>query len=138
MTYENLIGLTNTAEDFVTEKNTALALGSGSLNVFATPALIRLVEIAAAQLVEKNIPPESTSVGISLNIKHTAPTPLNMNVRAVVKVIAVDGRKIVFEVVAFDERGEIGRGSHERFIVYRKKFQAKADAKAQPLPLERL
>lgn len=129
MSYEHLIGMTNTAEDFVTEKNTALALGSGSLKVFATPAMIRLIERAAAELVEKNLPPESTSVGISLDIKHTAPTPLGMRVRADVKIISVDGRKIIFDAVAFDERGEIGRGTHERFIVDRAKFQAKANAK---------
>ena len=129
MSYEHLIGLTNAAEDFVTEENTALALGSGSLKVFATPAMIRLIERAAAELVEKNLPPESTSVGISLDIKHTAPTPLGMTVRADVKIISVDGRKIIFDAVAFDERGEIGRGTHERFIVDKAKFQAKADAK---------
>ena len=129
MSYEHLIGLTNAAEDFVTEENTALALGSGSLKVFATPAMIRLIERATAELVEKNLPPKSTSVGISLDIKHTAPTPLGMTVRADVKIISVDGRKIIFDAVAFDERGEIGRGTHERFIVNRTKFQAKADAK---------
>ena len=129
MSYEHLIGLTNSAEDFVTKENTALALGSGSLKVFATPAMIRLIERAAAELVEKNLPPESTSVGISLDIKHTAPTPLGMTVRADVKIVSVDGRKIIFDAVAFDERGEIGRGTHERFIVDRTKFQAKANAK---------
>ena len=126
---ENLIGMTNTAEEIVTEKNIALALKSGSLKVFATPAMIRLIEETAAELVEKNLPPESTSVGISININHTAPTPLGMKVRAEVKVVSVEGRKIIFEVVAFDERGEIGRGIHERFIVDKKKFQNKADAK---------
>ena len=128
--YKYLIGLTNTAKDTVTEENTALALGSGSLRVFATPALIRLIEVAASELVEKNLPPESTSVGISLNVQHTAPTPLGLTVRADVKIISVDGRKVTFDVVAFDERGEIGRGTHERFIVDRVKFQAKADSKA--------
>ena len=126
---KNLIGLTNSLEDTVTEKNTAFALGSGSLKVFATPAMIRLIEQAAAELVDKNLPPEMTSVGTALNIKHTAPTPIGMNVRADVKIISVDGRKIIFEVAAHDARGEIGRGSHERFIVDRKKFQSKADAK---------
>ena len=127
--HENLIGLTNVVEDFVTEKNTALAIGSGSLKVFATPAMICLVEKAAAEVVEKNLPSELTSVGISLNAKHTAPTPCGMKIRVEVKIISVDGRKIVAEFFAFDERGEIGRGSHERFIVDRNKFQAKANAK---------
>ena len=129
MTYEHLRGLRNVAEISVTAENTALALGSGSLKVFATPAMIRLIERAAAELVEKNLPPESTSVGISINIKHSAPTPIGMNVRAEVEIISVDGRKIIFDVAAFDERGEIGRGTHERFIVDREKFQSKADAK---------
>ena len=129
MTYENLNGMTNSAEEFVTEENTALALRSGNLKVFATPAVIRLIEEAAAKLVEKNISPELTSVGISLDVKHTSPTPLGMNVRAEVKIISVEGRKLTFEVVAYDERGEIARGSHERFIVYKEKFQSKADAK---------
>ena len=129
MDYEKLQGLINAAETSVTKENTALALGSGSLKVFATPAMIRLIEVTAAELVDKNLPPEMTSVGTLLNVKHTAPTPLGMKVRAEVKIISVDGRKIIFEVAAFDERGEIGRGSHERFIVNREKFQAKADAK---------
>ena len=129
MNYENLIGMTNAAEEFVTEKNMAVALGSGSLKVFATPAMIRLIESAAAELVEKNLPREFTSVGIALNVKHTAPTPPGMKVRAEVKIISVDGRKIIFEVTASDARGEIGRGTHERFIVDREKFQRKADAK---------
>ena len=129
MTYENLNGMTNSAEEFVTEENTALALRSGNLKVFATPAVIRLIEEAAAKLVEKNISPELTSVGISLDVKHTSPTPLGMKVRAEVKIISVEGRKLTFDVVAYDERGEIARGSHERFIVYKEKFQSKADAK---------
>ena len=129
MTYEHLLGLTNVVKSVVTAENSALALKSGSLKVFATPAMIRLIEEAAAELLEKNLPPESTSVGISINVNHTAPTPLGMNVRAEVKIISVEGRKIIFEVAAFDERGEIGRGTHERFIVDRKKFQSKTDAK---------
>ena len=126
---ENLTGMTNAAEDFVTEENSALALKSGSLKVYATPAMIRLIEEAAAELLEKHLPTESTSVGISISVNHTAPTPLGMNVRAEVKIVSVEGRKIIFEVAAFDERGEIGRGTHERFIVDRKKFQSKADGK---------
>ena len=129
MIYDNLIGLTNTVEDFVTEKNTAVAVGSGSLKVFATPVMINLVEKISAELVEKNLPDELTSVGISINAKHTAPTPCNMKLRVEVKIISVDGRKITFEFLAVDERGEIGHGSHERFIVDRNKFQAKANAK---------
>ena len=129
MSYENLIGLTAERESCVTEKNTAFALKSGSLKVLATPEMIRLIEEISAELVEKNLPPELTSVGISLDIKHTAPTPVSMKFRAESKIISVDGRKIVLEVAAFDERGQIGHGVHERFIVDKNKFQSKADSK---------
>lgn len=129
MSYENLIGLTAELESSVTDEITALALKSGSLKVLATPEMIRLIEQTAAELVEKNLPPESTSVGISIDVKHTAPTPVGMKFRASTKIISVDGRKIVLEVAAFDERGQIGHGVHERFIVAREKFQLKADSK---------
>ncbi|MCR5833202.1 MAG: thioesterase family protein [Selenomonadaceae bacterium] len=129
MSYEKLIGMTNIVEDTVTEKNTAVTLGSGSLKVLATPAMICLIERAAADLVEKNLPQELTSVGISLDVQHTAPTPIGMKIRAEVKITAVDGRKIIFDVAAYDERGEIGRGNHQRFIVDREKFQGKANDK---------
>ena len=129
MSYESLIGLSDSRENSVTAENTARALKSGSLDVLATPEMIRLVEETAAALVEKNLPHDLTSVGISLNVKHTAPTPVGMKFRAEVKIVSVDGRKIVLEVAAFDESGQIGNGVHERFVVDAKKFQSKADAK---------
>ena len=130
MDFENLkVGLKNSVAQIVTENDTAVAVGSGSLKVLATPKLIALVEKAAADLVEKNLPQEFTSVGISVNIEHTAPTPVKMKFWAEVEILEIDGRKIIFEVKAMDERGEILRGKHERFIVNREKFQSKADSK---------
>lgn len=123
------IGLKNSVAQVVTESDTAVAVGSGSLKVLATPKLIALIEKAAADLTEKNLSPELTSVGISVNFEHTAPTPVGMNFSAEVEIIEIDGRKIIFNVSAFDEVGEIGRGKHERFIVNREKFQSKADSK---------
>ena len=128
--FENLsVGLKNSVAQIVTESDTALAVGSGSLKVLATPKMLALIEKAAADLVEENLPEEWTSVGISLNVAHTAPTPVGMQIRAEAELVELDGRKIIFEVAAFDECGEIGRGRHERFIVNREKFQLKADAK---------
>ena len=127
---ENLkVGLKNSVAQIVTENDTALAVGSGSLKVLATPKLIALVEKAAAELAEKNLSKDLTSVGTLINFEHTAPTPIGMNIRADVEIVSVEGRKIIFEVAAFDDAGEIGRGRHERFIVKREKFQAKADSK---------
>ena len=123
------IGLKNSVAQVVTETDTAVAVGSGSLKVLATPKIIALIEKAAAELVEKNLSSELTSVGISVNFEHTAPTPVGMKISAEVEILEIDGRKIIFKVAAFDEVGEIGRGKHERFIVNREKFQSKADSK---------
>ena len=130
MDFKNLkVGLKNYAESFVMENDTAIKVGSGSLKVLATRKMIALIEKAAADLVEKILPENFTSVGISLNIQHTAPTPVGIKISAEVEIIEINGRKILFEVVAKDEVSEIGRGKHERFIVDRKKFQDKADSK---------
>ena len=122
------IGLKNEVEGRSTEETSAVAMGSGSLKVLSTPSMIALMERAASELVDQNLPSEQTSVGISLNVKHTAATPIGLKLRAEALITSIDGRKIIFEVRAFDERKEIGSGTHERFIVDRKKFQAKADA----------
>ncbi len=129
MTLANLVGLKNTVAQIVAENDTALAVGSGSLKVLATPKMLALIEKAAADLVEKNLPRELTSVGISLDVKHIAPTPIGLNIRAEVEVVEMDGRKIIFEVAAFDDVEKIGTGRHERFVVEREKFQSKADKK---------
>lgn len=131
MQFENLkVGLKNSAEKIVAEEDTALKVGSGSLKVLATPVMISLMEKSAADLVEKILPEEFTSVGISLNVQHLSPTPVGLKIFAEAVIKEIDGRKIIFEVFAKDEREEIGRGTHERFIVDRKKFQSKADLKA--------
>ena len=127
---ENLkVGLKNSVESIVTENDTALKVGSGSLKVLATPKMIALMEKSAADLLEKLLPEEFTSVGISLNVRHTAPTPIGLKIFAEAIIKEIDGRKIIFEVFAMDEHEEIGCGTRERFIVDRKKFQSKADSK---------
>lgn len=122
-------GMSHEAKETVTEKNTAAAMGSGSLPVYATPAMTCLMEKAAAELLEKELPEGWTSVGISLQVKHNAPTPLGGNVRAEAELVEVDGRRFVFQVRAFDDFEEIGCGQHERFAVAKEKFLAKAAAK---------
>lgn len=131
MNFDIKIGLKNIAESSVTKNNTALAVGSGSLEVLATPAMLALIEKAAADLLEKILPQEYTSVGTLLNVEHIAPSPVGMKIFAEVEVVEVNGRKIIFKVSAKDEVEEIGRGTHERFIVGREKFQTKADSKSK-------
>ena len=91
--------------------------------------MLCLMEQAASELVEKNLPDDLTSVGISINVSHKAPTPIGLTVKAEAIITSVEDRKIIFEVKASDEVGEIGSGKHERFIVNKAKFQSKADSK---------
>ena len=111
------------------EAHLANAVGSGLLPVFATPAMTALMEQAAATLLEERLPEGWTSVGIALDIEHTSATPEGMKVRAEAEVTAVEGRKATFAVRAFDEAGEIGRGTHVRFVVDAARFMEKAAAK---------
>ena len=125
------VGMKNEAAEKVSGENTALAMGSGSLPVYATPAMACLMEKAASELAEKSLPEGWTSVGIALRLQHKAATPIGMEVRAEAEVTAVEGRKLVYAVRAFDGKEEIGEGIHERFVVAREKFMAKAEGKQQ-------
>lgn len=113
----------------VDESNSALAMGSGTLKVFATPAMVALMEETAWKSIAPHLEEGSGSVGTALNIRHTAATPLGMEVTCESELTAVDGRKLTFRVTARDEAGLIGEGEHERFIVKDEAFQAKADSK---------
>lgn len=118
-------GLAGTAETVVRETNTALAMGSGSLHVFATPSMIALMEQAACNAVAACLDEESTSVGTLVNITHDAATGMGKKVTSTATLTAVEGRKLVFEITAADEDKQIGKGTHERFIVNKEKFMAK-------------
>ncbi len=118
-------GLTGTAVTTVTENNTALAMKSGSLSVFATPSMCALMEEAACAAIEGCLCPGMTSVGISLAISHNAPTGLGAKITATAQLIGVEDRKLTFSVEARDEHGTIGKGKHERFIIDAQKFMTK-------------
>ena len=118
-------GLTGTAETVVRETNTALTMGSGSLHVFATPGMIALMEQAACNAVAACLDEESTSVGTLVNIALAAGTGMGKKVSAKATLTAVEGRKLIFEITAADEDKQIGKGTHERFIVNKEKFMAK-------------
>ena len=123
------IGLSGTAEIIVLEKYTARNLGSGSLDVYATPAMIALMEQAASSAVELYLPVEHSTVGTNVNIRHMAATPIGMKVRAIAELIAIENRKLTFKVEAFDEAEKIGEGIHERYIVANNKFLDKLNSK---------
>lgn len=115
----------------VTDANTAKTMGSGTLDVFATPAMVALIEQTAYTSIESELEPGWGSVGTSLNIQHLSATPVGMTVTAATELVEVDRRRLVFHAEVYDEKGLVGKGTHERFLVENEKFQAKADAKNQ-------
>ena len=123
---EITVGMKGIAETSVEREDTAAEVGSGSLLVYATPCMVALMEGAACEAIAEAIPEGQTSVGIALNIEHTAATPVGLEVRAEAEVTAVEGKVITFQLTAFDEAGEIGKGTHKRCIVNSQKFLDKA------------
>lgn len=114
----------------VEEEQLACAMGSGSLFVLATPAVVALMERAAAELAQNIInSDELTTVGTQISIEHTSPTPLGAEVTAEAELVKTDGRFFYFNVTARDKKGEIARGTHTRVSVKAVKFQEKADGK---------
>jgi predicted thioesterase len=124
-------GIKGKKEITVTQDKTAKAMGSGTLDVFATPSMIALMENTAFESVAPYLEPGSGTVGTALNVKHVSATPVGMKVTCETELIKVDGRALTFSVKAYDEAGLIGEGEHERFIIFEEKFQAKANAKLQ-------
>ena len=122
-------GIKGREEVVVSESNSAKTMGSGTLDVFATPAMIALMEQTAWKSIAPHLEEGYGSVGIRLNVTHDAPTPFGMKVWCESELIEVDGRKLVFRVEAYDEKGKIGGGLHERFVIQNEKFQAKANQK---------
>lgn len=122
-------GIRGEQTQLVTPENTARALGSGTLEVFATPALVALAEKTCWQSVAPFLEPGSGTVGTRLELEHTAPTPVGMAVTCESELTAAEGRKLVFRVTLRDEKGPVGGGTHERFVVNDAKFAAKAEAK---------
>ena len=123
------VGLIGSAEVLVSENNTAKTMGSGALDVFATPAMIALMEKAASLALKTFIDEECSTVGTMINVKHMAATPIGMNVTARAELLEIDGKRLVFTVEAFDGKGKIGEGLHERFVINAQKFISKANSK---------
>jgi predicted thioesterase len=126
-------GLTGQAVISVSEENTALKYGSGSVTVFATPAMIGLMEKAAINAVDGELPQGFATVGTHLDVKHLAATPLGMIVIAKSELIEVNGNKLKFKVEAFDEVEKIGEGFHTRYIISLAPFLERTSKKAQTL-----
>jgi predicted thioesterase len=115
-------GITYTAKQIVEPKDTAAQYGSGLVEVFATPAMIALMENAALNTVLPYLGEEHNTVGFEVNIRHIKPTPVGMKVECTATLTEIEGKRLVFKLEAKDEEGKIGEGTHVRYIINSKKF----------------
>ena len=123
------VGTKGSREITVRNELSAKSLGSGSLMVYGTPALVALMEETALKSIEMFLEPGLTTVGININVDHVAASPMGMTVRCESTLVKVDGRALTFEIEAYDKAGLIGKASHKRFIVKADSFQDKTDSK---------
>ena len=123
------IGIKGRREQAVTPEMSAARVGSGLVEVFATPMMVALVEQTCLESVLPHLEEGQGTVGTLVNVSHVSATPIGMKVWAEAEAIAVEGKKITFTVTAFDEAGPIGKGTHERFIIKPERFLAKTQAK---------
>lgn len=124
-------GLRGTAELIVAEEHTAPHVGSGRIAVLATPVMINLIEAAALKAAEHLLPEGHQSLGIHLDVRHFAATPVGLRVTATARVVAVEGRTITFEVEAQDQREPIGDGTHQRVVVSEARFAERVRRKLE-------
>ena len=125
------VGIKGRADDVVHEGNTAQAACSGALPVFGTPFMCALMEKAAWTSLVPFLNEGEGTVGTKLNISHTSASPVGIKVWAEIEVTLVDGKRIELKVAAYDEKGLIGEGTHERFIIANEKFVAKTNKKLE-------
>ncbi len=124
------VGMTGRATVAVSPENTARAAGSGNADVFATPALIALMEAAAVDCVERHLAAGQISLGTHLDVAHGAATPVGHEIAAVAELVGIDGRKLSFRVEARDPFEVISQGTHTRVVVDAKRFEAKLGSKS--------
>lgn len=122
-------GIRNRMETVVTQQKTAKAMGSGELEVFATPAMVALIEETCWRSVARDLDEGQGTVGTKLDVRHVSATPVGMKVWCESELVSVEGRKLTFNVKVFDGAGLAGEGTHERFIVDNDRFIQKAGQK---------
>ena len=122
-------GLTGFARIHVGVEQTAPSIGSGKVPVLATPVMINLIEAASLAAVEHLLPPGHQSLGIHLDVRHFAATPIGMHVEATAELTAVEGRTLSFKVEARDDKEPIGGGTHQRVVVNVARFDERIHRK---------
>ena len=116
---------TFTQEITVTDRDTAAAYGSGKLEVFATPAMVALMENTAIRSLEGGLEPDTDTVGIAIDVQHVKATAVGQKVYCKATVTEIDGRRIRFEIEVWDDKGAVGHAIHERFVINPVKFMSK-------------
>lgn len=120
------VGQTFTQIITVREQDAAAQMGSGSLMVFATPAMVAYMENTAMKMVQDEMAEGNDTVGIEINVKHTKASPIGAKITISAEITAIEGRKIVYAIVAKDEQGDVvGSADHQRFIIDKERFLAK-------------
>lgn len=120
------------SERVVTEEWSALSMGSGTVPVLATPALVALMEQAAVRALEGRLPAGQTSVGVRIDVRHLAATPIGIGVRARATLVAAEGRRLTFQIEAWDDVEKVGEAVHERVLVDVGRFLERVQGKLGP------
>lgn len=131
MSDELQVGMTGESQATVTNELTAKKMGSGSLLVYSTPAMIALMEAAAVNAVEPYLEAGQTTVGIQIEVRHISASPVGENVRAEAQIIGIEGKRILFAVRAWDEQEMIGEGSHTRYLIDEDKFMERVQSNSR-------
>lgn len=124
-----ITGISGNAELMVSDRELAVNVGSGSLEVFSTPFMVALMEKAACNCLSEYLENDETTVGTEINVKHISATPKSMKVTAEATLTEINGREFIFKVKTYDETGLIGEGTHRRFLVNGTKFTQKTYSK---------
>jgi fluoroacetyl-CoA thioesterase len=125
------VGMSIEASQTVTEERTARHMGSGSVRVYSTPSMVLFIEETCHKLAAQALPPGNSTVGVSLNIQHLAPTPVGQHVTVRAEVVQVEGKRITFRADVADEVEPVGHAEHVRAIIDLERFQQRVQAKAQ-------
>ncbi len=123
------VGMKDEVTRLVEERFTAAHVGSGTLKVLATPSMIGFMERASLELLQRGLPEGQSTVGTLVNVRHLAATPMDQEVRVLVEVTEIDGRRITLHVEVWDRQEKVGEGTHERFIIDVERFLKRVEAK---------